>query len=272
MRHERSACRPVQLSRKAELPGHDRSNSVGPYHDSRVDAARRVAGLDRHANRAAAVVALDVLHGHGFHHPRTGGTRSRQQHSVEEIASHGKPVVRKRPEPMRRLEPPLECHTFHRVHTHACELRCPGGQEFVHRVHLVEDPPGLGAQVRSARLPARKLFSVENERVDAVARQRPGGRGAGGAATNHDDFGASRQFAHRTNRGMTIVLAAPTTLAAHGPDSSSVCSRRAMPVISAAAIAPRSARSILHHSRSVHRRHASVPASFRTFPTPHRAQ
>jgi hypothetical protein len=126
---------------------------------------------DSYTAHPTSVIFGYVCDARQLFYARTRSSRPVNHDCVENRSTHGQPILPERLKSVRRREFAVGEMSVWRAHPHAGEVRRPRPLDLLQNLHVVQNARGLWAQVLRARLVARKLRSVEEEHVDACARQ-----------------------------------------------------------------------------------------------------
>jgi hypothetical protein len=104
------------------------------------------------------------------------GPRAVEEEGVEDVAPNSEPAIAESAEAMMREEITKDTLAVWGPNNHATELRGPSVLNELERAHGVENARRLRAQVLRAWLVARKVSTIDEEDIDALASEKPRSR------------------------------------------------------------------------------------------------
>jgi hypothetical protein len=114
-----------------------------------------------------------------------------QQDVIENRSSQREPTVSECRESLHTRELGVDSVRIRGAQMHPCQLRGPGGFDFLEHTHIRKYSRRLRTQVFCAHFVARKTRAIDHQDVDSRCGERPRRRSTGRSATNDDDVGVS---------------------------------------------------------------------------------
>jgi hypothetical protein len=129
--------------------------------------------VDRpHSRNATVAASNEISDSHGFLGSGACVFRAIEKNGIEGSATDSETAVTVSMETVTGCKLAMNRRSIRRVNSHSGELCRASGFDRVARVHLGENSCRLGAQVFGACFVARESGTIENDGVDAEAREK----------------------------------------------------------------------------------------------------